>query len=60
MREEMRAIVAELSETSRTLFEGDIAPEVMAGEDDQTKQDEAAAMDELNTEADAEDSTVAR
>ena len=60
MREEMRAIVAELSETSRTLFEGEIAPEVMAAEDDQTKKDEEAAMEELNTEADAEDSPVAR
>ena len=60
MREEMRAIVAELSETSRTLFEGEIAPEVMAGEDEQTKKDEEAAMEELNTEADAEDSPVAR
>jgi hypothetical protein len=50
MREEMRSIVAELSATSRTLFAGEIAPEVMAGEDEQAKQDEAAAMEELNTE----------
>jgi hypothetical protein len=55
MREEMRSIVAELSETSRTLFAGEIAPEVMAGEDDQAKQDEAAAMEELNTEDKAAD-----
>ncbi len=50
MREEMRAIVAELSAISRTLFVGDIAPEIMAGEDEQTQKDEAAAMEELNTE----------
>jgi len=50
MREEMRAVVAELSEISRTLFVGEIAPEIMAGEDEQTQKDEAAAMEELNTE----------
>jgi hypothetical protein len=50
MREEMRAVVAELSAISRTLFVGEIAPEIMAGEDEQTQKDEAAAMEELNTE----------
>ena len=65
MREEMRAVVAELSATSRTLFEGEIAPEIMASEDEQTKKDDAAAMEELNTEDettedDAEDSPVTR
>jgi hypothetical protein len=50
MREEMRAVVAELSAISRTLFVGEISPEIMAGEDEQTQKDEAAAMEELNTE----------
>jgi hypothetical protein len=50
MREEMRAVVAELSAISRTLFVGEIAPEIMAGEDEQTQKDEAAAMEELNTD----------
>jgi len=48
--EEMRSVVAELSAISRTLFVGEIAPEIMAGEDEQTQKDEAAAMEELNTE----------
>lgn len=54
MREEMRTIVAELSDVSRSLFAGEIAPEIMAGAD----EEEAAAIAELND--DAEDSPSAR
>lgn len=58
MREEMRAVVEELSEISRGIFEGEIAPEIMgSAPSGETAADDMQMAKELNE--DAEDTSDA-